>query len=193
MKDLIKSVLEVAEHLQVDNGLLTATEQYDLGELLYCAVHQYEAALTREPDFDAQKPANMMDKEVCHSNLQGNDAGDVKALAFKLAKADAQYLGKGNDIVQAFAMAGMDVERYRNLAKAAMPKQGGWQTMESAPKDGVHYLGMIVGDRFFGEPFVCYYDEDEGHICLHPTEINLHRPTHWMHFPQPPVKAGEAE
>jgi hypothetical protein len=33
-------------------------------------------ALTREP-VDAQKSANMRDKAVCHSNLQGNDAGDL--------------------------------------------------------------------------------------------------------------------
>jgi hypothetical protein len=60
-----------------------------------------------------------------------------------------------------------------------------WQSINTAPKDGIHYLGMIVGDRFYGEPFVCYYDEDEGHICLHQTEARLHRPTHWMHFPKP--------
>ncbi len=60
-----------------------------------------------------------------------------------------------------------------------------WQPINTAPKDGIHYLGMIVADRFYGEPFVCYYDEDEGHICLHQTEARLHRPTHWMHFPKP--------
>lgn len=38
----IKEVLEVAEHLQVDNGLLTASEQYDLGEQLYSAVQCWE-------------------------------------------------------------------------------------------------------------------------------------------------------
>jgi hypothetical protein len=63
-----------------------------------------------------------------------------------------------------------------------------WQPIENAPKDGIHYLGMIVGDRFYGEPFVCYYDEDEGHICLHQTEARLHRPTHWIAFPKPPTE-----
>jgi hypothetical protein len=64
-----------------------------------------------------------------------------------------------------------------------------WQLIETAPKDGIRYLGMIVRDRFYGEPFVCYYDEDEGHICLHQTEAKLHRPTHWVHFPKPTIAA----
>lgn len=38
----IKEVLEVAEHLQVDNGKLTATEQYDLGEQLYIATNAFD-------------------------------------------------------------------------------------------------------------------------------------------------------
>lgn len=41
-KKFIESVLEVAEHLQTDNGKLTATEQYDLGEQLYMSVNDFE-------------------------------------------------------------------------------------------------------------------------------------------------------
>jgi DUF917 family protein len=41
---LIKQILEVAEHLQVDNGKLTATEQYDLGEQLYTAAAEAQNA-----------------------------------------------------------------------------------------------------------------------------------------------------
>lgn len=67
------------------------------------------------------------------------------------------------------------------------PVASGWMPIDSAPRDGIHYLGMIIGDRFYGEPFVCYYDEDEGHICLHQTEARLHHPTHWQHFPAPTI------
>lgn len=43
-KKLSADMLEVAEHLQVDNGHLTASEQYDLGEQLYSAINEYESS-----------------------------------------------------------------------------------------------------------------------------------------------------
>lgn len=57
----------------------------------------------------------------------------------------------------------------------------GWLPIESAPETGENYLGIIQQpDGSFGEPFICYWDIDEHHICLHQTEARLHRPTHWL-------------
>ena len=56
-----------------------------------------------------------------------------------------------------------------------------WQPVETAPKDGNNYLGVI-----HGQPFICYYDEDEGHVCLHQTEAVLHKPLFWMPLPLSP-------
>lgn len=58
-------------------------------------------------------------------------------------------------------------------------RESGWQSIETAPKDGSRYLGHCGG-----EPFICYYDEDDGHICLHQTEIAPHRPKQWMPLPE---------
>lgn len=66
----------------------------------------------------------------------------------------------------------------------------GWLPIESAPKDR-EYLGIITGTsytgRYFaGNPFICCYDVEEGHICVHQTEIKPHRPTQWMPLPEAP-------
>lgn len=66
----------------------------------------------------------------------------------------------------------------------------GWLPIESAPKTG-RYLGIIIGKSytgqyFAGEPFICEYDEEEGHICLHQADLKSHKPTHWMPLPEAP-------
>jgi len=64
----------------------------------------------------------------------------------------------------------------------------GWRPVdENTPKKG-RYLGIInCANRGFpdvwGEPFVCEWDEEDGHICLHQTDLAPHKPTHWMPFP----------
>ena len=72
MNDLIKSIL-----MQAVKEDATYTQDFIEG-----IEYGIKAALTREP-VDAQKSANMTDKEVCHSNLQGNDAGYVEKLGNK--------------------------------------------------------------------------------------------------------------
>ena len=58
-----------------------------------------------------------------------------------------------------------------------------WQPISTAPKDGTKYLGVITG-----EPFICLFDESEGHICEHQTEILPHKPLYWQPLPKPPIK-----
>lgn len=58
---------------------------------------------------------------------------------------------------------------------------------EDTPKRG-RYLGVIEirkNSFKFGEPFVCEWDEEDGHRCQFQTEQRLHKPTHWRPFDYP--------
>lgn len=56
-----------------------------------------------------------------------------------------------------------------------------WREIETAPETGEPYLGAIAQpDGGFGEPFMCYWDIDEHHRCVHQTETIAHKPTHWF-------------
>lgn len=68
-----------------------------------------------------------------------------------------------------------------------------WKDISTAPRDR-RYLGVIVTKSgASGEPFVCEWDEDDGHICQFQTEAKPHKPTHWRDFdyPAPQQKQGE--
>jgi len=57
------------------------------------------------------------------------------------------------------------------------------EDMDAAPEKG-RYLGVIrQKSGTFGEPFICEYDEEDGHACQFWTEEVPHRPTHWMPLP----------
>ena len=59
-----------------------------------------------------------------------------------------------------------------------------WKLIDTAPKDGSAYLGVIKVGSLFAEPFIANYDLDEGgHCCKYQTEPLVHRPTHWMPLP----------
>jgi hypothetical protein len=66
-----------------------------------------------------------------------------------------------------------------------------WQDISTAPKKG-RYLGIIeMKTGGFGEPFVCEWDEDDGHICQFQTDHFPHKPTHWMPLPTAPISVKE--
>lgn len=69
---------------------------------------------------------------------------------------------------------------FKAAAEFYKPK---WLPIENAPKDK-NYLGAIKTSHGFGEPFICYFDDEEGHVCLHQTEQVPHRPTHFMPLPE---------
>lgn len=57
-----------------------------------------------------------------------------------------------------------------------------FEDIEKAPKDN-RYIGIIeFAPGQFGEPFLCEWDEDEGHVCRFQTEIAKHIPTHYLTF-----------
>ena len=63
----------------------------------------------------------------------------------------------------------------------------GWRSIDSAPKDEA-YTGVINCAEWgqpdvWGRPFLCEWDEDDGHVCVHQTEIKPHKPTHWQPLP----------
>ncbi len=58
---------------------------------------------------------------------------------------------------------------------------GDWQPIDTAPRDK-RYLGVIFKHDVWGEPFVCEWDEDDGHRCQFQTEQKPHKPTHWLSF-----------
>lgn len=57
-----------------------------------------------------------------------------------------------------------------------------WRPIDTAPRDGAKYLGWCGG-----EPFVAFYDEDDGHRCEFQTEPYLHVPTKWKPLDTPEV------
>lgn len=70
-------------------------------------------------------------------------------------------------------------------------ENGGWMPIESAPKDCV-YIGIIeYAEGKYGEPFMCEWSDEYGHICQFQTELVPHRPTHWMPLPTPPKQENE--
>lgn len=78
------------------------------------------------------------------------------------------------------------------LSALEAQRDGGWQPIETAPKGGSTYIGIIeFAPNQFGEPFMCNYDKEKGHICVYQTEIIPHKPTHWMPLPQLPETEGE--
>lgn len=60
-----------------------------------------------------------------------------------------------------------------------------WQGIETAPKDGTPYLGLCISGA---EPFIAYYDEEDGHICVLQTEVLPHRPKYWYPLPDTNLK-----
>lgn len=59
-------------------------------------------------------------------------------------------------------------------------RDDGWRPIESAPKD-ISFLGIILTDRFVGEPFIAEWnEEDSRYECKYFTEPKPHIPTHWL-------------
>ena len=75
---------------------------------------------------------------------------------------------------------------------------GGWQPIETAPKDGSQIV--IYWPYWSSDPFIANYSGDsggwEGERCLTPTHAEAYperQPTHWMPLPKPPaVDSGVA-
>jgi hypothetical protein len=58
----------------------------------------------------------------------------------------------------------------------------GWQTIDSAPKDGTEFIACNMGFQ----PFSCVYHDGQ-FIHIEPDgEIIAYPFTHWMHLPAPP-------
>lgn len=69
-----------------------------------------------------------------------------------------------------------------------------WQTIDTAPRDGSEYMGVIEYlPNKFGKPFACFFDDDsddhscQGHRSIRVTDLVPHRPTHWT-LPAPPIR-----
>ncbi len=117
---------------------------------------------------------------ICY--LKGLTSLELDILDEKTAEMVNKYIKKINNKLQDILKDIEEVEVNKitsNHLKAAL-----WQPIKTAPKDGTKYLGVITG-----EPFICYYDEDDGHICEHQTELKVHRPLFWMELPKPPLKS----
>lgn len=86
---------------------------------------------------------------------------------------------------QSFTVFGDDL-RLIEEALAALEK-GGWQPIETAPKDGEWIMTILQGSQYNGEPYIpaiTMWDLegwiDENH--------NYHHPTHWKPLPAPTEK-----
>ena len=62
----------------------------------------------------------------------------------------------------------------------------GWQSIETAPKDGTEILGQVIGDMavIWWDKLIWRYNwDDNGQFAC---------PTHWMPLPQPPAARAKA-
>ena len=65
----------------------------------------------------------------------------------------------------------------------SLARRSVWQDISTAPEKG-SYLGVIRSESGrCGEPFICEWDEELGHVCQFQTEYLPHVPTHWMPLP----------
>lgn len=62
-----------------------------------------------------------------------------------------------------------------------------WKPIDSAPKDGTHFLGGLAGH----EPVYCYHHD--GKILAFDWRGMPRVPTHWMPLPPPPGSDEEQE
>jgi len=76
-------------------------------------------------------------------------------------------------------------DSYDTHLKAA--REPNWQPIETAPKDGTHFLGFVEwGEAILECQFVCYYSAAKGRfaiVCAPDVEIHV---SHWMPLPEPP-------
>lgn len=64
-------------------------------------------------------------------------------------------------------------------------RQDGWQPIETAPKDGTHFLALTKRHRW---PVLAYWRKDE--ISMEYSGIDVTSwVTHWMPLPAPPETA----
>lgn len=66
---------------------------------------------------------------------------------------------------------------------------GGWQPIETAPKDGTPVLCGFVGQRLNAK--VIFWDDEAEWWCVDDNKLGPHvlrgpAPTHWMPIPPPP-------
>ncbi len=76
-----------------------------------------------------------------------------------------------------------DVEKL--LISADPLASGGWQTIDSAPKDGTPILVLVNESAMF----VCWFHERQWCCVDIPKATLFVTPTHWMPLPAPPLPA----
>lgn len=80
-----------------------------------------------------------------------------------------------------------------NEAIAAIPEGEGWQTMDTAPRDGTHVL--LWWPQWYHAPFMAYWsDRGEKWVGWQSDKIIHNRvdvgPSRWRPLPAPPVIGG---
>ncbi|WP_311270335.1 hypothetical protein [Sphingobium sp. WCS2017Hpa-17] len=117
----------------------------------------------------------------------------------KVARAMQADAGKPADELF-WTTAGTSAGIWRQLATAAikaMREEAGWQPIETAPRDGTHFLATAIvrnvktGARWW-ETYVIWADDETGEIhpdCDHGWS-NIDDYSHWMPLPAPPIDAA---
>lgn len=119
----------------------------------------------------------MSEKYLVVNNLSGHEFDIGIVVWIDLEHGDGAYTD-GNDY---WYMGEEDI----SLIKAPDP---GWADIGSAPKDGTEIIvsGPTGGIKGNSRMWVtmAYWSEGE---WFQSSDVELHEPTHWMHFPSPPV------
>lgn len=85
-------------------------------------------------------------------------------------------------------------EKYRQVAIAAINAMHGWQPIETAPRDGTHFLATAIvrnikTDARWWETHVIWADDETGEVhpeCDHGWS-RIEDYSHWMPLPPPPA------
>ena len=90
--------------------------------------------------------------------------------------------------------------RAKIAAHAAGREGGEWQDIDTAPKDGTI---ILIWAEDFEYPILASWQEDKHHLHkrrywgtgdkTHWLDLYAADPTHWMHLPQPPLLAPQAD
>lgn len=79
-----------------------------------------------------------------------------------------------------------------DVSALALPAPGGWQPIETAPKDGIAVLVYQKIDSAHWLTTPAYFVDGEWLIvCFHDGNVEYEiDPTHWMHLPDAPKAVG---